>query len=258
MLDRVQLKLEAKGVIHTARVSPYLFTLLALALTLLLNGASDYMNMDESWAYGYSVQTGLDLSFLALHPTYPTILVLFVAVVTALVGMVLDAGAVLYHLGIRRGEEMPYASLFDGFSFAGKIILLNIVRYIFVFLWSLLLIVPGIIAAYRYRFALYNLCENPDMGIMEAINMSKAQTVGFKGQLFVLDLTFIGWYLLSSLTLGILLIWLSPYRMQTEMGYFQQIKNIKGIGYFPEQPRPEDDGGFRPNDPFDNTDNTQW
>ena len=244
MLDRVQIKLEAKGVVRSAKVSAYLFTLLALALAFLLNGVSDYMSMDDVWAYDYSVRTGFDLSFLALHGAYPTILVLFVSVVTTLTGLILDAGQVLYHLGVRRGEEMPYTALFDGFSFAGKIILLSIVQYIFIFLWSLLFIVPGIIAAYRYRFALYN--------------MSKAQTMGFKGQLFVLDLTFIGWYLLSGLTAGILLIWLAPYRMQTEMGYFQQIKNIKGIGYFPEQPRPENDDTFRPNDPFGGGDNSQW
>ena len=258
MLDRVQIKLEAKGVVRSAKVSAYLFTLLALALAFLLNGVSDYMSMDDVWAYDYSVRTGFDLRFLALHGAYPTILVLFVSVVTTLTGLILDAGQVLYHLGVRRGEEMPYTALFDGFSFAGKIILLSIVQYIFIFLWTLLFIVPGIIAAYRYRFALYNLCENPDMGVMEALNMSKAQTMGFKGQLFVLDLTFIGWYLLSGLTAGILLIWLAPYRMQTEMGYFQQIKNIKGIGYFPEQPRPENDDTFRPNDPFGGGDNSQW
>ena len=255
MLDRVQLKLEAREVVRSAKVSAYLFTLLALVLTLILNGASDYMTMDDMWAYDYSLRTGLDLSFLALHPSYPTILVLFVSVVVSLTGTVLGAGEVLYHLGVRRGEEMPYTTLFDGFSFAGKIILLAIVQYIFIFLWSLLFIVPGIIAAYRYRFALYNLCENPEMGVMEALNMSKAQTLGFKGQL---DLSFIGWYLLSGLTAGILLIWLAPYRMQTDMGYFRQIKNIKGIGYFPEQPHPEDDGTFHPNDPFGGADNSQW
>ena len=227
-------------------------------LALLLNGVSDYMNMYDVWVYEYSMRTGLDLSFLALHASFPTMLVLFVSVVASLAGTVLSAGEVLYHLGVRRGEEMPYTTLFDGFSFAGKIILLSIVQYIFIFLWSLLLIVPGIIAAYRYRFALYNLCENPEMGVMEALNMSKAQTLGFKGQLFVLDLSFIGWYLLSGLTAGILLIWLAPYRMQTEMGYFRQIKSIKGIGYFPEQPHPEDDGTFHPDDPFGGTDNSQW
>ena len=248
MLDRVQLKLEAREVVRSAKVSAYLFTLLALVLTLLLNGASDYMTMDDMWAYDYSLRTGLDLSFLALHPSYPTILVLFVSVVASLTGTVLGAGEVLYHLGVRRGEEMPYTTLFDGFSFAGKIILLSIVQYIFVFLWTLLFIVPGIVAAYRYRFAILNLCENPEIGVMEAINMSKAQTAGFKWQLFVLDLSFIGWALLASLTLGILNIWLLPYIAQSNIAFFQEIKKAKGIGFFP--PRPEDDGQFHPHDPF--------
>jgi hypothetical protein len=106
----------------------------------------------------------------------------------------------------------------------------------------------GIIAAYRYRFALYNLCENPELGVMEALAMSKAQTLGFKWQLFVLDLSFIGWNILVSLTLGILDIWVAPYRAQANIAFFQEIKKIKGVGFFP--PRPEDDDQFRPHDPF--------
>lgn len=246
MLDRVQIKLEAKGVVRSAKVSAYLFTLLALALAFLLNGVSDYMSMDDVWAYDYSVRTGFDLSFLALHGAYPTILVLFVSVVTTLTGLILDAGQVLYHLGVRRGEEMPYTALFDGFSFAGKIILLSIVQYIFIFLWSLLFIVPGIIAAYRYRFALYNLCENPEMGVMEALNMSKAQTRGHKWELFVLDLSFLGWIILCGLTLGILSIWIMPYIQQTDIGYFQAIKQMSGVGCQP----PRDDGEFHTDDRF--------
>ena len=71
--------------------------------------------------------------------------------------------------------------------------------------------IPGIVAAYRYRFAMLNLCENPEIGVMEALSMSKAQTLGFKWQLFVLDLSFIGWNILVGLTLGILDIWVAPY-----------------------------------------------
>ena len=59
--------------------------------------------------------------------------------------------------------------------------------------------IPGIIAAYRYRFALYDLYENPGIGVMEALEMSKQQTLGYKGQLFLLDLSYTGWYLLASL-----------------------------------------------------------
>ena len=228
VLDRASLKQESKALLKTARVNPYLFTLLVLAVTLVISGISNYMNMDDEFAYLYSVQYGIDLSFLALHRAFPALVVLFVSVVCALLNMVLEAGVSLYHLGIRRGEEMPYVTLFDGFSFAGKIILLSIVQYIFVFLWTLLFIVPGIVAAYRYRFAILNL--------------------GFKWQLFVLDLSFIGWGLLASLTLGILNIWLLPYMAQSNIAFFQEIKKAKGIGFFP--PRPEDDGQFHPHDPF--------
>ena len=178
VLDRASLKQESKALLKTARVNPYLFTLLVLAVTLVISGISNYMNMDDEFAYLYSVQYGIDLSFLALHRAFPTLVVLFVSVVCALLNMVLEAGVSLYHLGIRRGEEMPYVTLFDGFSFAGKIILLSIVQYIFVFLWTLLFIVPGIVAAYRYRFALYNLCENPEMGVMDAIRLSKQRFFG--------------------------------------------------------------------------------
>ena len=68
----------------------------------------------------------------------------------------------------------------------------------------MLFVIPGIIAAYRYSFAMLNLCENPELGVMEALNLSKRQTNGYKWQLFVLQLSFIGW---SLLVLGIFLIY---------------------------------------------------
>ena len=118
----------------------------------------------------------------------------------SLTGLVNDGlPAMFVSILIRRGERAEYLTLFDGFSFVGRIILLNIVEYLFIFLWSLLFVIPGIIAAYRYRFALYDLYENPGIGVMEALEMSKQQTLGYKGQLFLLDLSYTGWYLLASL-----------------------------------------------------------
>lgn len=255
VLDRGSLKRESKMLLKTAQVSPYLFTLVLLAIMLVINGISDYVQMDDEFAYVYSLRFDMDLSFLALHRAFPAFAVWFVTIVCTLLGVVLTVGASLYHLGIRRGEEMPFVTLFDGFAFAGKIILLYVVQVIFISLWTLLLVIPGIVAAYRYRFAMLNLCENPEIGVMEALNMSKAQTLGFKWQLFVLDLSFLGWMLLCGLTLGILSIWVQPYILQTNVGYFQQIKAAKGIGWTPRGPEGEDHT-FHPNDPFDNTDNT--
>lgn len=255
LLDRVSLKNEAKGILRGARVSPYLFTLLFMGISLVLTAVSDFVSFDEDMVHNIYYSTGVDLSFLVLHRAFPAALVTFVSILVSLLGVLLNAGYYRYHLAVRRGEEVPYLGLFDGFSFAGKLILLALVQYIFIFLWTLLFIIPGFIAAYRYRFAVYNLCENPDMGVMEAINMSKAQTAGFKWQLFVLDLSFIGWRILSGLTLNILAIWLNPYIVQTDVGFFQQIKAAKGIGWSPDR---GGSGEFRPYDGSDYTDNTGW
>ena len=232
MLDRVQLKYEAKAITKNARESAYVFTLIYLAIGLVLDGI-DYLvsGSPQAEVYGYLADY-MPEAAVYLRGTEPILhlpapAVWFVSIVISLVTAVLGAGDILYTMNVRKGLITPYTTLFDGFLFAGKIILLEIVQYIFVFLWSLLFIIPGIIAGYRYRFALYNLCENPEMGVMEALNMSKAQTRGHKWELFVLDLSFLGWIILCGLTLGILSIWIMPYIQQTDIGYFQAIKHVR-------------------------------
>ena len=252
MLDRVQLKLEAKAITKNARVSAYLFTLLLLGINALINGIDWLISggtQAEVAAYveNYMPEFSQYISFSGPLVPLPAVVAGFLSIVLSLVSMVLSAGYVLYAMRVRKGLLTPYATLFDGFLFAGKIILLEIVIGIFVLLWSLLLFIPGIIAGYRYRFALYNLCDNPEMGVMEALNMSKAQTLGHKWELFVLDLSFLGWNILCGLTLGILSIWISPYIQQTDIGYFEAIKQMSGVGAQP----PREDGTFRTDDRFD-------
>lgn len=246
MPNRIQIKAEAKEINRSARVNVYLFTLLALAITWVMALLKEYVNASETLENLYLLYPQL-YGVLPDVPAFPSIVVAFVGVASWLVGVIITAGYGLYHLGIRQGREMPYGTLADGLGFIGKLILLNLLRALFVALWTMLFIVPGIIAAYRYRFAVYNLCENPELSAMEALNMSKVQTAGFKSQLFLLDLSFLGWILLSSLTLNILNIWLAPYREQSNVGYFVAIKQLKGVGYQPPQ---EGDDTFRPTDPF--------
>ncbi len=255
MLDRVQLKMEARAITKNARVSAYLFTLLYLAIGLVLDSL-DWLTSGSSdvLVYMETYMPEVDVSFYPTSPlSLPPVVSGFISIVVSLVAVVLSAGYILYAMSVRKGLETPYATMFDGFLFAGKIILLSIVQYIFIFLWSLLFIIPGFIAGYRYRFALYNLCENPEMGVMEALNMSKAQTRGHKWELFVLDLSWIGWNILCTLTLGILSIWIAPYIQQTDIGYFQAIKEMSGIGYQP----PRDDQ-FHSDDRFDGPQEPRW
>ncbi len=250
MLNRIELKRGAKALTKSAQVSAYLVTLVYLLIRAALTLANNYVGANE----GYYIQIGdyqyhVQSSLIFHHTSFPTPVVLFVGIFVWLMGCVLAAGWILYHQGVRRGEVMPYSTLFDGFGFAGKIILLNLVMAVFVFLWACLFIVPGIIALYRYRFAVYNLCENPELGVMEALAMSKQQTKGYKLDLFVLDLTFLGWNILCVLTAGILSIWIAPYVQQTDLAYFEAIKAEKGIGRLPGDDCAEDDT-FHPDDRF--------
>lgn len=98
----------------------------------------------------------------------------------------------------RRRETNP-AHLFDGFEYFFKTFCLIVVEGVFIFLWSLLLFIPGIIAAFRYSQAEYILADDPSKGVLQCIRESKEIMAGNKGKLFYLYLSFIGWALLASL-----------------------------------------------------------
>ena len=174
LIDRKGMKAEVREMLSGAQVSPRAITALYCGLLLVLNMVSAFAG---------------DTGFLST----------FVTILTSLLNVILGAGFAMYCMAIRRGERAEYITLFDGFSFVGKLIGLTIVTALFIWLWSMLFIIPGIIAAYRYRFAPYNLYENPGIGVMEALEMSKRQTMGYKGQLFALGLSYLGWTLLASL-----------------------------------------------------------
>ena len=181
-LDTGAIKAESRSLLRTGEVNPFRMTLFYLLITLVLDMINSGVSYMIDSAGGFTV-----LSFS------------FVSILVGLVALVLNAGYYCYCFGILRREEMPYESLFDAFPFAGKVILLSIVEGVFIFLWSMLFVIPGIIAAYRYSFAMLNLCENPELGVMEALNLSKRQTNGYKMQLFLLQLSFIGYQIAAVL-----------------------------------------------------------
>lgn len=114
-------------------------------------------------------------------------------------------------------EKVSIEDTFSGFRNFINALGLLLWQQLWVLLWSLLLIIPGIIKAYSYSMCFYILADNPNIGIREALNESKRITQGYKMDLFILDLSFLGWGILSVLTLGIGFFWLVPY-MQVTMG----------------------------------------
>ncbi|MCR4755684.1 MAG: DUF975 family protein [Lachnospiraceae bacterium] len=99
-------------------------------------------------------------------------------------------------------------------------------RDIYTVLWSLLFIIPGIVKAYEYRMIPYILAENPDMDKDEVFARSKEMMMGQKWKTFVLDLSFIGWNILSLFTVGLLgIFYVGPYKRATRAALYDTLKN---------------------------------
>lgn len=106
----------------------------------------------------------------------------------------------------------------------GNVVLTMFLKNLFIALWSLLLIVPGIIKAYSYRLVPYLLKDHPQLSGTEAITLSRKMMNGHKADAFVLDLSFLGWLLLSALTLGILhIFYVGPYVQATDAELYKAI-----------------------------------
>jgi uncharacterized membrane protein len=156
------------------------------------------------------------------------------AAVLFLILPVLDAGFMSYCLKVTRGQGGEYKDILNGFMVFGKLILIAIVTTILVALWTLLFVLPGIMAFYRYRQAVYILLDTPEKGVLQCIRESKTMMAGSKLDLFLLDLSFVGWVALDLLVtviipapfaVPIVLIWLTPYMGLTRAAFFCHLVN---------------------------------
>lgn len=136
-------------------------------------------------------------------------------------------GMVMFFLKQIRGENPSISVLFDGFNRFGSALALYLLSVLFTLLWTLLFVIPGIIASYRYAMAFYILADDPDCGAMEAIRRSGEMMKGFKWKYFLLGLSFIGWFLLSVLTLFIGLLWLIPYMYTSFAAFYENLRQVQ-------------------------------
>jgi uncharacterized membrane protein len=132
----------------------------------------------------------------------------------------LTLGYAMFAISIFRRRETSPVEVFYGFERFGKALGLYIVMSIFIFLWTMLFIIPGIIAAFRYSMCFYILADNPNIGIMEALNESKRLMRGNKWKFFCMNLSFIGWGILCMFTLGIGFLWLGAYVEVTTIAFY--------------------------------------
>lgn len=119
--------------------------------------------------------------------------------------------------------EFDVGNLFDGFKRFSDALALYIVNDVFIFLWSLLFLIPGIVKKYAYSMSYYIMLENPKMKQSEARLASIQLMEGNKGRLFCLHMSFIGWIMLCILTCGILSFWVVPYIKTATAVFYREI-----------------------------------
>ncbi|MGN0036494.1 MAG: DUF975 family protein [Bacteroidaceae bacterium] len=156
-----------------------------------------------------------------------SVLVSFVSMVgwaLSILLLPLNYGLALLFLRLYRGTSIEIPTLLEGFNDYGRIFCTLFLQGLYTVLWSLLLIVPGIIKAYSYAMTPYILADYPELKNNAAIEKSMRMMDGHKMKLFLLDLSFIGWILLSFLTLGIGFLFLSPYMTTAHVAFYEDLK----------------------------------
>lgn len=136
-------------------------------------------------------------------------------------------GVMACFLDIARKAHLSYKRLFTGFrnlKFFFKFVITEVLQFIFLICWYLLLIVPGIIKYYSYAMTEFILLDHPEYGPLQAITESKKMMYGHRMRLFILGLSFIGWFFLCIITLGIASLWVVPYYGTARAKFYIDLK----------------------------------
>ncbi len=199
------------------------------------NGPEVKLNIDISGpnaSFEYAGQTILSTSegmnselgvWVVGNAMYIMLAAIALAIVYFVLGSIVAVGYARFNLGLVDGNEVQFKSLFHYFYKWKTTVAARFLQSLYVFLWSLLFIIPGIIASYSYAMTSYILADHPEMTASEAIEKSKEMMSGNRFRLFCLQFSFIGWAILSALTMGIGNLWLRPYEQAATAAFYREI-----------------------------------
>lgn len=227
-MNRISLKTQAKEIVANGKPSPIVFSMvyvLVMVIIGLLSAKLVSIEIDQNTLLNFIMNSDIEAFYDYIIEHAPSPAAFFLNTLLDILKTVLNAGFVIFTLNLVKGASASLWNMLDGFEMFLRVFWLSILEGIFVFLWSLLFIIPGFVAFYKYRQALYLLIEHPEMSAFECIKESKRLMNGHKGELFMLDLSFIGWWLLSILpVVGWLVnIWFLPFYKITMALYYRQL-----------------------------------
>lgn len=171
--------------------------------------------LSRSFTWNYTDTSQVTFTF---NPTNVLNLVWFI------IGGTIQLGYCKFLLKQHDGADPQFNDVFSEFDRFGDGFAQHFLRNLYTFLWGLLFIIPGIIKSLSYAMTPYIMAENPGMRANDAITRSREMMDGHKADLFVLNLTFIGWDILAALTLNIGYLWLNPYKNAAEAAFYRDLK----------------------------------
>jgi len=206
MWSRYELKTRAKDVLRGTYWKAFL-----ASLVIAIVGGNGGGGGGRSTS-GYELNQRLSSEFIGFMLVVGLLIIAAAFAFRWLIGYPLEVGGRKYFILSSQGDvNLGYL----GFAFQRgrylNVVLIMFYRGLLVFLWTLLLIIPGIVKSYAYRMVPYILADNPRIDYRRAIELSNQMTMGHKLDMFILDLSFIGWYLLGALALGIGVLFVNPY-----------------------------------------------
>lgn len=170
-------------------------------------------------------------SFVWEYIVYLILAAIVMVVVFFILGSIVGVGYAKFNLDLTDLKEPEIGTLFAYFPQWKTAVAAGALQALLIFLWSLLLVIPGIIARYSYAMTRYILAEHPELTASEALVRSKEMMTGNRWRLFCLQFSFIGWDILAVLTLGIGYLWLTPYMQAATAAFYRE---ISGTTYVPK------------------------
>lgn len=193
-----------------------------------VDGGGFNANFEFAGQTVYSTATGINPQFSAIIAGGVTLLVaaaLVMAVVYFILGSIIKVGYSRFNLDlVDRQKEAELSTMFGYFPRWRTTAMAELLQFVYVLLWSLLFVIPGIIAGYSYAMTGFILAEHPEMSAREALSRSKEMMEGNRWRLFCLEFSFVGWVILCAFTLGIGNLFLTPYRAAAKAAFYRDLR----------------------------------
>lgn len=195
------------------------------------NGASVNLMFANQQVYSSSGGWLPELNaFIVGGAIYIMLAALLMSAVFFVLGSVISLGYSRFNLDlVDRRKDPDIGTLFGYFLHWKNAAIARLLETVYVFLWSLLLVIPGIVASYSYAMTPYILAEHPEIPAGDALATSKKMMDGNKWRLFCLHFSFIGWGILSALTMGIGNLWLTPYKQAATAAFYRDVSGSEDI-----------------------------